>query len=281
MTRFIKTLAHAAWLGWKVESNWADPFVFTIYQVVKPLSASLTIIVMYWAVTGGKTGSELFVFAYLGSAFQGFFHNVLTGTTMVVIEDREFYDTLAYIYISPSSFAVYLLGRTLTRFVLTLFSVSVVLLAGVVLVGLPIQWATVDLGLLTVAILLGVTCLTSLGILIAGGALLLTHRIWYLMEGLAGILFFFSGTIFPVSQLPPSLRWISSILPTTIWMDLTRQALVPSTAVFSPFRSSSTTELVLVMALMTLLSAGVGLATFSHCSRVARRWGYIQRKTLF
>ncbi|MEN9564663.1 MAG: hypothetical protein RIR73_2907, partial [Chloroflexota bacterium] len=28
----------AAWLGWVIESNWTDPFLFAVYSIVKPIS---------------------------------------------------------------------------------------------------------------------------------------------------------------------------------------------------------------------------------------------------
>ena len=34
-------LRTAAWLGWQVESNWADPLVFGIYTVLRPLATAL------------------------------------------------------------------------------------------------------------------------------------------------------------------------------------------------------------------------------------------------
>ena len=123
----LSVMWRAAWLGWKVESNWADPFVFAIYSILKPVSSSLTVIIMYWVITGGTTHGELFAFAYLGSAFHGFFQNILAGTTTVVIEDREFFETLHYVYISPASFLSYLVGRSSIRFLVTSFSVCTVL----------------------------------------------------------------------------------------------------------------------------------------------------------
>ena len=27
----------AAWLGWQIESNWADPFLFAIYSIARPI----------------------------------------------------------------------------------------------------------------------------------------------------------------------------------------------------------------------------------------------------
>ncbi len=37
----------AAWLGWQIESNWADPFLFAVYSLVKPLAGAAILVVMY------------------------------------------------------------------------------------------------------------------------------------------------------------------------------------------------------------------------------------------
>jgi ABC-2 type transport system permease protein len=277
----LATLASAAWLGWKVESSWADPFVFAVYSVLKPVATAVTIIVMYRVVAGGPTTGDAFVFAFLGSAFHGFFQNILAGTTMVVVEDREFYETLHYVYISPASFVAYLIGRAAVRFVLTSVSAIVVLGLGIVLVGLPIHAGEVQWRLLAASLALGMACLTALGVLISGVALMLTHRVWYLMDAVSGLLFFFSGTLFPVSQLPGSLRWISYVLPTTYWMDLVRRALAPATARLSAFPPGHDTLLVAWMAGLTLASAVIGIAGFERLLDLARRRGYIHRRTHF
>ncbi|MDO9129565.1 MAG: hypothetical protein Q7U34_06835, partial [Anaerolineales bacterium] len=30
----------ATWLGWQIESNWTDPFLFAVYSIVKPLAGA-------------------------------------------------------------------------------------------------------------------------------------------------------------------------------------------------------------------------------------------------
>ena len=40
-------------LGWQMEANWTDPFLFFIYSVAKPVSAALILVVMLDIVSGG------------------------------------------------------------------------------------------------------------------------------------------------------------------------------------------------------------------------------------
>ena len=30
----LRTFVVATWLGWQIESNWADPFLFAVYSIV-------------------------------------------------------------------------------------------------------------------------------------------------------------------------------------------------------------------------------------------------------
>jgi len=49
----IKSFVMASWLGWQIESNWTDPFLFAIYSVVKPVAGAAILVVMYAIISGG------------------------------------------------------------------------------------------------------------------------------------------------------------------------------------------------------------------------------------
>ena len=36
----LRSFKVAAWLGWQIESNWTDPFLFAVYSIVKPLASA-------------------------------------------------------------------------------------------------------------------------------------------------------------------------------------------------------------------------------------------------
>lgn len=276
-----RTLASSSWLGWKVETSWADPFVFATYALLKPIAGAITVVIMIRVVSQGAADPAMLAFAFLGSTFHGFFANVLGGLAFVIIEEREFYETLHYVYISPASFLAYLMGRASTRFCLTLVSAVLVLGVGTLLLGLPIPLPPARPGLLLIAMALGFLCLTTLGVLVAGLALMLTHRVWYLMDGIASVLFFFSGSLFPLEQLPAPLRAVSLAMPTTYWMELVRRALAPATARLSAWPGATENELIAVLAAMTAATTLAAAFTFHRCVDRARRLGYIHRKTHF
>jgi ABC-2 type transport system permease protein len=58
ISTFWRSFKTAAWLGWQIESNWADPFLFFIYSVMKPLTGAAIIVVMYSIVTKAAFGYD-------------------------------------------------------------------------------------------------------------------------------------------------------------------------------------------------------------------------------
>jgi ABC-2 type transport system permease protein len=115
----LPTFALSSWLpGWAGRSNRTGPihFLFAIYSVVKPLSGAAILVVMYSVITGGDFESPIFPYIYLGNAFYIYVGQIMTGLSYAVIDDREHYKTLKYIYVAPIHFPTYLLGRAVARF---------------------------------------------------------------------------------------------------------------------------------------------------------------------
>jgi ABC-2 type transport system permease protein len=48
------------WLGWQIESNWTEPFLFAIYSVIKPVAGVLILVFMYLVVAKGGLANPLF-----------------------------------------------------------------------------------------------------------------------------------------------------------------------------------------------------------------------------
>ena len=59
----------AAWLGWQVEGNWADPVLFAIYVLARPLATSLILAVMYRTVAGHGADPAVFTGFFVANAF--------------------------------------------------------------------------------------------------------------------------------------------------------------------------------------------------------------------
>ena len=146
----------AAWLGWLIESNWTDPFLFAVYSIVKPLSGAAILVIMYGIISGGNFNTPLFPYIYLGNAFYIYVGAVMTGVSWAVVDDREHYKTLKYMYIAPIYIPVYLLGRGVARFITGSIAVFITIMAGVLFLKVPLHFADINWGLFIVTLIVGV-----------------------------------------------------------------------------------------------------------------------------
>ena len=140
LRRDLRTIRWSAWLGWQMESNWTNPWLFAIYSVVKPISATLILVFMYVIILGDvATDPVLFSYMYVGNAFYMFVAQVMFGVAYVVQEDRERFKTLKQVYIAPISFFLYVIGRALSKMAVTALAVVITLVFGVVALDVAVD----------------------------------------------------------------------------------------------------------------------------------------------
>ena len=266
----LRTIKTAGQLGWAMESNWTDPFLFAIYSVVRPLASSLILVVMYYVITRGKTGLDLFAYMYVGNAFFMYVINVLFGISWVIHEDRDHYQMIRYIYISPIRMYYYLFGRGIAKMVLTTVAVIITMAFGMLVLKIPVNLLAVDYPLLLFSVAAGIFIIACLGILLAGVSMVTAHHSYALTEGMAGLFYLACGAIYPIDILPVWLQYLSKALPLTYWLELVRRSILGE-SLSSTLSGYSNFQLILIMAATTLV-----LALFSHY--VYRAIEYIARK---
>ncbi|HEV3217207.1 MAG TPA: ABC transporter permease [Vicinamibacterales bacterium] len=275
-----RSLRTAAWLGWQIESNWTDPFLFAIYSIIKPLTSAGILVVMYAMVTKSDFASTAFSYMYLGNAFYIYVGAVMTGMSFAVIEDRERYRTLRSVYVAPIDIRMYLVGRGVARFLTGSLSVLVTVLFGVLFLHVTVHVLEVRWMLFFSTLAVGMVMLATLGLLLAGVVLVIVHQSWLIGDAVAGALYLFSGAIFPLEVLPRYLRPIGLALPITYWLELVRRALVGHVAQEFPTLSAfSDLQLLGILAVATL---GLGVAAvfvFGVADHSARERGLIDRTT--
>lgn len=270
----------AVWLGWQIESNWTDPFLFFIYSIVRPLTAAGILVIMYSIVSQANFESPVFAYLYLGNAFYQYVATIMTGVSFTIIDDREHYRTLKYIYTAPVRMPAYLLGRAVARFVLTTFSVVLTIAFGILFLHLKIDWAAVDWPIFIIGMIIGVLMLSMLGLILAGITLITARHNYILGDAVAGALFLFSGAIFPLEVLPVILRPIGYILPITYWLELLRRSLVGQVAeAFPTFVGLSELQLIAILIGLTITFGLVGLLGFRYFDTRARERGLIDIAT--
>ena len=271
---YLRSFRMSAWLGWQIESNWTDPFLFAVYSLVKPLAGAAILVVMYSVITQGAFEAAIFPYIYLGNAFYIFVGQIMNGIAWAVIDDREHYKTLKYIYVAPVSFPIYLLGRGVARVLVASISVMVTILFGVLFLQVRIELSEVNWPLFLAALLVGVVMLAMIGLILGGVMLLLVHHMWDLGQALASALYLFSGAIFPLDVLPVYLRPIGYALPVTYWLELLRRSLVGQVAeAFPTLQRFSNLELMGILLGLSALFSILSIFIFRWCEQRAREQG--------
>jgi ABC-2 type transport system permease protein len=276
----IARVRTAAWLGWQIESNWADPLTFVVYSVLRPLGTSLILAGMFWAVSRVAARPAAFVAFYVANAFHEYVVRILIGMGWVVVEEREEYETLKYVITSPMGMITYLWGRSAMKFALA--SASMVLMLGVGWTFLGVRWdpALVRWAPLMVSVALGLVATVFVGFLIAGWALVLPRIAISMNEGVAVALYLLCGVIFPIDLLPRGLQEIALGLPFTYWYEAIRRFLLGHGA-SARIGGLSDAGLVGALALTTLIWAVSALAGYRALEHHARRRGKLDQTTLF
>jgi ABC-2 type transport system permease protein len=276
--RLWEVLRASAWLGWQVEANWADPFLFVVFAIAKPLSTTLILFFMVRVVSQGHATAEAFLFLFLGNTFFLYVTEVLIGISWAVFRDREDYETLKYIYVAPLHLLPYLLGRGVTKMTTATLGVVVALLFGRFVLGLPIGGATTNWAALVLATAVGLISVAWLGIILAGASLIVARHSINLNEGLSGLFYLLSGAVFPIQILPKWIQGISLVLPFTYWLELIRR-IVTGKSYAAPLVGTSDAGLWMVLCLSTVGIAVVAMLWFRWCEGVARSRGLIDWKT--
>jgi ABC-2 type transport system permease protein len=285
----VRAFGTAALLGWRMEANWADPLLFFIYSVAKPVASALILVFMLEVIAGpGARGLRGFVI--VGSALWSFVVSGMAGLAWSVLDDRERYRMLKYIYVSPSDFLVMLMGRGLARLAIGAMGAIIVLAVGVVFLGLGFDVGRVDWPMLAVVLVLGLTAIVALGVVLAAICMQTRQESWSYPEAVAGALFLLVGAVFPLAVLPQAAQAVGLAMPLTWWLEGVRLALFPDGrsaiggegSLWAAVSGSTVPGAGTIMAalLVTTLVATLGAAAvFRISERRAKDRGLIDRTT--
>jgi ABC-2 type transport system permease protein len=222
----VRSLRTSLLLGWRIESNWTDPTLFFIYTVARPIASLLLLVVMI-EVIGGSASADARTYVVLGSALWAMLVAGIAGPAWSILDDRERYRMLKYLYVSPATFLVQLSGRGGARLAVGAMGTAVALLFSVVFLGLRVDLAAVDWALLGVSVVVGLVPILAIGILIAAICLQTRQESWSYPEAVAGALFLVTGVVFPLAVLPFPVQFAGLLTPVTWWLAGVRLALVP------------------------------------------------------
>ena len=290
MNTYWKTFKVAAWLGWEMDSNWTEPWLFLIYSVIKPIAATFILVLMYiiLAAIGQFNAGPLFDFMYIGNAFFIFVGTTLFGTFQVVQSDREWYQTIRYIYISPISFYVYVLGRAMSKILVASVAVVITLAFGALVLrpAVQISLPLASVPVFVAALVLGLFCLLAIGITLGGMTFLMARHTQSLAEAVPGIFYVFCGVLFPLSILPGWLQSVGRAIPLTYWFELSRRLLLTPAdqVVLRPLTGLGSFDDVTILGFLALSSVvffALSLGVFKLGEYLARKAGKIDMTTSY
>lgn len=285
----LRNLRTALLLGWRVESNWTDPALFVIYTVAKPIASLLLLVVMI-QIIGGAGNEEARTFVVLGSALWATLAAGIAGPAWSVLEDRERYRMLKYLYVSPATFLVLLVGRGGARLAAGAMGTAIALLFSVLVLGLRIDLGVVHWPLLAASLVLGLVPILAIGILLAAVCLQTRQESWSYPDAFAGALFLVTGVVFPLAVLPDVVEPLGLLNPITWWVAGVRLAAVPGgpssiggegslwTAVTGSAAPDAPTVLLALFATGVLVTLAT-IAVFRASERRARDRGLLDRTT--
>jgi len=265
-------------IGWENESNWTWRPVYFLYAAIRPFALCLILYFLFRVSSQDPSVNPTFVSVYLGNAFFTIFMAVTGGIGWVIIEDREWFRIIRYVYIAPMNFILYILGRTLLILLVSIASLLIILAFGSGVLGIDFAPAGVDWAMLAVSFALGLASTIALGVILAGFVIITARHATLLAEGVGGAFLLLCGVIYPVDLLPAGLRAFAWGVPLTYWMEATRRAL-SRPAFGQTLAAWSDLQVMLALLATTAMFAVGSLLVYRLCLRFAKSRGKIDQVT--
>jgi ABC-2 type transport system permease protein len=284
-----RSFGTAVRLGWQMEANWTDPILFFIYSVAKPLASALILVVMLDVISGGAR-PEYRAFVVVGSALWSFVQSGISGLAWMILDDRERYRMLKYLYVSPSEFLALLFGRGVARIGVGAMGAVITLGVGVAVLGVPIDIGRIHWVLLAVVLVAGTVATLAVGLILAAICMQTRQESWSYPEAAAGALFLISGVVFPMAVLPAPVQAIGLLTPLAWWIEGIRHAVFPGGVsalggpgtVFTQLTAAAAPDgfTILVLLLATgAMATLAALAVFRASDRRAKERGLFDQTT--
>ncbi len=280
---YWRTFKWAAWLGWEMDSNWTEPALFLLYSVIKPIAGAFILVLMYlvFAAIGNFRDPDMFSYIYVGNAVFIFVGNTLFGTFQVIQSDREWYQTIRYIYVSPISYYTYIVGRAASKVLVSALAVIITIGFGAAFLGVTLHAELGEMPMFLAALFLGLFCLVSIGICLAGISFLTAKHTHGLAEGIPGLFYVFCGVLFPITVLPVWAADFGRVIPLTYWFDITRRLLLPPGTIDTGLTFFNDIEILALLLASSLAFFILSILIFKATEYLARKAGKIDMLTSY
>jgi ABC-2 type transport system permease protein len=133
----------------------------------------------------------------------------VVSTALSIVREKE-NGTMEQVRMAPISTPAFVIGKTLPYLILSQISGLLVILASMVLFGLPVRGSWLDLSIVLAVFLVG-----ALGTGLLVSTIAETQQIALQAAMLLAFLptFMLSGFIFPISSMPVALQYITTVVP--------------------------------------------------------------------
>ncbi len=207
-------------------------------------------------------GGNYLAFLIVGVIFQ-YFTSLALGSFSREISDEQKMGTLEFLLMSRTKLGFILIYAALWEFIWNTLTSIVILVVGIAVFGIKLD-ANLPLAILTV--LLTVLSLSGIG-MASAGIILITKQGDPIAWALGVASGFLSGVYYPIDVLPPALKNVSLLLPTTHALIALRQSII-NNATFYQLRSE-----LIILSLFSLVTIPLGLFIFSYGFNRARTEG--------
>jgi ABC-2 type transport system permease protein len=250
-----------------------------MFALIAPIAGVMMLIFMYLVVMGKSDDLNFLAFLISGAAMFLFTRMMLQGAGNAVVEDREHYKILRYIYIAPVPFVVQIAGRMAVKFGIALIGCAATLIACHLILNIPLRGEGILWGRFLGSMTLGLIGVSLIAWMLANTMLLIDRMGWVWAEGISGLMFLASGAIIPLAMLPAPLVWFGRSLPMTYWVDLWRTALYDNPTLAQPEIAIGSLWLWLWLSVI----AWTIIASFWSrlCHYYAREYGMIEKETFY
>ena len=167
------------------------------------------------------------------------------------------------------------------KLVITSVAVIITLAFGVLFLDIPLNLLAVNWPFFAIIMVIGIACIMSFGLALAGISFLTAKHSGGMNEGIAGLFYLFCGVVFPIGILPAWGITFAKMLPVTYWLDLIRRVLNLGADIDPALSSVSTTTSLTILIVSTIVFSILAIGIFKLGDYIARKNGLIDMTTAY
>lgn len=251
-----------------VKRYWAWEFVWLIYSVTNSLSVAF-IAPGVGALSNATVDSRYLVLYLIIGAIVWRYLSVIFYWLADVIGMERWEGTIEYTLMAPITRMTHLVGHTAFAVVYSLVHTAVILIITALFFDLDLSRANLVGG--TLVLLVGSISFIGVSIVAAILPLLFPEKGQQMTHVIISLLLLVSGVYYPVSVLPPALRFFATYSPATYVLEGTRAALLDGAP------TMTLGQYIIPLLVMGVILVPIGLWLFRLAEQYAKRTGKLKR----